>query len=194
MAEKGPARIAGVLLLGVFAINVYLGLFDTILKQQLTGSTTGIPLHWYLNWIIAAVTLIAAFLLLTNPLNSLWVSIAGIIWPIVYVGSLGFDVYTKLCAGGGYCWPSRTAAFQYLILNNANPNASGGPWLLWSYTIPTAIGLLFIAWVLSVWALVLIRKSENVRTVPRTTPPPSQQPSVGPGPSTPTRQIAASYL
>jgi len=139
------------------------------------------------------VTIIAALLLIVNPLSSIWVALAGIAWPIVYVGSLAFDVYTRMCAGGGYCWPTRTAAFQYLILNN--PNAPGGGWILWNYTIPTAIGLLFIAWVLSIWALVSIRRDKR-RVVVQTpaVPPssPSQQPSVGSNPSTPTRDQARS--
>lgn len=187
MAEKGLARIAGILLLGVFVINTYIGVFDSNLKGQLTNSTGGIPLHWYLNWVIAAITLVAAITLISSPLSSVWVTLSGIVWPIVYVGSLAFDVYTKLCAGGGFCWPSRTAAFQYLILNN--PNAPGGGWKLLPFTIPTAIGLMFIAWVLSIWALYSIRKgAKDIQKTGTGAAPaaPGSEPPV-PKPSTPTR-------
>lgn len=185
LAEKGLGRVAGILLLGVFAINTYLGVFDSNLKGQLTSSTNGIPLHWYINWVIAAITLVAAVTLISSPLSALWVTLSGIVWPIVYVGGLGFDVYTRLCAGGGYCWPSKTAAFQYLILNN--PNAPGGGWNLFPFTIPTAIGLLFIAWVLSAWALYSIRKGRTVIQKTATAPAAPSGESPVPNPSTPTR-------
>ncbi len=143
------ARIAGVLTLGVFAASVYIGLYDKILQS--------VKVHWYLDWVIAAASLVAAGLLLAKPLTLWTVVLGGIVWPIVYVASLGFDVYTKLCAGVSqkYCLSSRTAAFQYLILNN--PKAPGQGWTLFHYTVPLALGLIFIAWILSIFAAFSIR-------------------------------------
>ena len=71
----------------------------------------------------------------------------------------------RLCAGvsQNYCLSSRTAAFQYLILNN--PNAQGQRWTLFHYTVPLAIGLIFIAWILSIVTIISIRRSSA-------TPPP----------------------
>ncbi|SRR5579875_241185 len=157
MISSGIARVGGILMLGVFAVNVYLGIYDTNLSQ--------VPLHWDLNWVIAAVTLIAAILLLAKPLNAPLVTLAGIVWPIVYVASLAVDVYTKMCLGASYCWPSRTAAFQYLILNN--PNAEGGGWKLFPYTIPIALGLLFVTFVLSIIVVASIYRSRAVTTTTR---------------------------
>ena len=145
------SRIAGVLTLGVFAISVYIGAYDKNLQS--------VTVHWYLDWVIAAASLIAAGLLIAKP-SGLWtVTLGGVIWPIVYVGGLGFDVLTKMCAGvsSEYCWPSRNAAFQYLILNN--PNAQGLGWSLFPYTIPIAIALIFVAWVLSIMSMISIRNS-----------------------------------
>jgi plastocyanin len=145
------ARIAGVLTLGVFAANVYIGLYDKVLQE--------VKVHWYLDWVIAAATLISAGLLLAKPSTRWTVVLGGVVWPVVYVSSLGFDVYTKLCAGvsQNYCLSSRTVAFQYLILNN--PNAQGQRWTLFHYTVPLALGLIFIAWVLSIVTVISIRRS-----------------------------------
>ena len=82
------ARIAGVLTLGVFAANVYIGLYDKVLQE--------VKVHWYLDWVIAALSLVAAGLLLAKPLTRWTVVLGGVVWPVVYVASLGFDVYTKL--------------------------------------------------------------------------------------------------
>jgi plastocyanin len=151
------ARIAGVLTLGVLAANVYIGLYDKVLQE--------VKVHWYLDWIIAAATLVSAGLLLAKPSTRWTVVLGGVVWPVVYVSSLGFDVYTKLCAGvsQNYCLSSRTAAFQYLILNN--PNAQGQRWTLFHYTVPLAIGLIFVAWILSIVTVISIRRSTA-------TPPP----------------------
>lgn len=155
-------------MLGVFAINVYIGLYDKNLSQ--------VSLHWYLNWVVAVLTIIAAILLLSRPLNAPIVALAGIVWPIVYVASLAVDVYTRMCLGTSFCWPSRTAAFQYLILNN--PNAPGGGWKLFPYTIPMALGLLLVTFILSIIAVASIYRSRRVTTTTtRTTGMQPQQPS-----------------
>jgi hypothetical protein len=124
-------RMGGALLVGVFFVNLYLGLFDANLyKFQ--------PLHSYLNWVIAAVTLGASMILLINPMRKVAFSIlAGIIWPLVYLASLAIDVESRLCLGSGTnCFPSVNAAYQYLILNS--PSAG---WNLIQGVVPLAIAL-----------------------------------------------------
>ena len=164
-------RIAGILLILVFIVNVYLGLYDTTLK-------TYNMVHWDLNWLIAVASLVGAILLLVRPLSRPLVILAGVIWPIVYVLSLGVDVYTKLCAGAPStsCWPSHTAAFDYLILNESNiPGATGYGWVL-APVMPIAILLLAIVFILSLISLSSMRKRTKVTpavgpTTPRSTVP-----------------------
>ncbi len=148
------SRIAGILMLGVFGVNVYIGLYDKVLAQAQ-------PNHVYLNWVIAVLTLVGAGLLLAKP-TIRWVTLGGIVWPIIYVAGLAVDVLGKLCIGGDptACWPTRRAAFDYLILNDPNPPAG---WTLWQGTIPTALALLFIAWVLSIYFVVRERRMARIR-------------------------------
>ncbi|MGI0078739.1 MAG: hypothetical protein ACRECH_03870 [Nitrososphaerales archaeon] len=157
-------RIAGVLMLGVFAINVYLGLYDTNLSSLNS-------LHYYLNWVIAVVSLVAAGLLLSMPRSKMWVALGGILWPIVYVGSLAADVETYLCSGApaSSCWPNHTAAFEYLILNYSNiPGAKGFEWKL-APVMPIALALLFIVFVLSIYSVYSMGKKK----VPKPMAPPA---------------------
>ena len=154
-------------MLGVFALNVYIGLYDKFLSKYQ-------PLHWELNWVIAAVDLVAAIVLIGLPKNIVLVSLGGIVWPIVYVISLGADVYTRLCAGGSQanCWPSKTDAFQYLIVNN--PNVPGGyGWQLWTGTMPTILALLLITFVISIATVVSLRRIKPAKLVPPPAGPPS---------------------
>ena len=102
-------------------------------------------IHYYLNWAIAAVDLIAAGFLFVRARSRLWVILAGVVWPLVYFASLILDFETRLCLGSNInCWPSVADAYQYLILGSA---AQG--WTLWPYTIPLQIVLMSIAIVLS---------------------------------------------
>ena len=116
-------RIAGVLLIFVFIVNVYLGLYDTNLKM--------VMLHYDLNWIIAVGSLVGAVFLLLKPTSMVLVTLGGVIWPILFAISLGVDVGTKMCLGvpAANCEPSRTAAFYYLILNYANINTPNSVWM-----------------------------------------------------------------
>ncbi len=130
-------------MLGVFGINVYIGLYDTNLTQIS-------PTHAELNWVIAAADLIAALFLLAKPRNLIFKSLGGIVWPVVYVGSLFLDVETKMCLGApaNTCLPSVSDAYQYLILGSA-----GQEWVLWPYTIRLAIAFAVIVLVLSIVSL-----------------------------------------
>ncbi|MDG6908474.1 MAG: hypothetical protein JRN20_22110 [Nitrososphaerota archaeon] len=133
------SRLAGCLLLGGFVITVYIGLFDSNLF-------TYSILHYYLNWLIAAVDLLAMVLLFLKGRSTLWVPLAGIVWPLVYFASLVLDFETRLCLGSNLnCWPSVADAYQYLILGST---AQG--WTLWPYTVPLQIALMSLAVVLSV--------------------------------------------
>jgi hypothetical protein len=155
-------RISGILLIGVFFINVYLGIYDTNLANYN-------PVHHDLNWLIAVVTVIAAALLLVRPKSLPLVALGGILWPVVYVISLAVDVWTKLCLGGSSanCWPSHTSAFDYLILNYSTiPNAAGFGWNL-APVMPIAIALLFMVFVLSIVSVNSLMKARNVKPVPQ---------------------------
>lgn len=138
-------QLAGVLTLGVFGANLYIGFFDSPLASYN-------PIHHELNWIIAVVDIVAAILLLSLSKNLKLVILSGIAWPIVYLASLGGDVATRMCLGtpaNANCWPTSYDAFKYLILGDPSEG-----WTLWQYTIPTAILLLVIVIVLcSLFAL-----------------------------------------
>jgi len=130
-------------MLGVFAINVYIGRDDTNLTQIS-------PVHAELNWVIAAADLIAALFLLAKPRNLTFKSLGGIVWPGIYIGSLFLDVETRMCLGAATstCFPSVSDAYQYLILGSAAQE-----WVLWPYTIRLAIALAVVVLVLSIVSL-----------------------------------------
>jgi len=130
-------------MLGVFGVNVYIGLYDTNLTQIS-------PIHAELNWVIAAADLIAAIFLFVKPGNLIFKSLGGIVWPIFYVANLFIDVETRLCLGApaSSCSPTVSDAYQYLILGSA-----GQEWVLWSYTIRFAIGLAVVVLILSLLSL-----------------------------------------
>jgi len=163
------SQSAGVLMLIVFAVNVYLGAYDTNLANNSP--------HYYANWLIAVVTLVAAVILIAKPNSKRLVAIAGVLWPIVYALALAGDVYTKMCAGASAesCWPSKTAALDYLILNQGTiKGAPGYGWKL-APVMPVAIVLLVLIFILSVAAVLAAPKMMD-------TMQPSPQPAA---PSTP---------
>ncbi len=145
------ARMGAVLLMGVFFVNVYLGLYDTNLSQFQV-------LHYYLNFAIAAVTLVASLILFARPKNTLWLSLAGIVWPVLYVASLAVNVESRLCLGTGTnCFATVNDSYQYLILNS--PSAG---WKLFPFTIPLAITLLVATVGLSTFGIYSLKtKTKN---------------------------------
>ncbi len=168
--------------MGAFALTVYIGLYDKNLS-------TYQPLHWDLNWFFAAADIVAAIFLIGFWRKPALVLLGGVIWPILYVIFLAVDVYTKLCLGGNQanCWPSKTDAFQYLIVNNPNI-ANGYGWKLWTGTMPSMLGLLAIAFILSIISLYFLRKEawrhlpSTQPVPPRTTTPPPAAPGQNPPP------------
>jgi hypothetical protein len=165
MASAAPLRISGILMLGVFLINVYIGLFDTTLQQYNVA-------HLYLNWLMAVVDLIAAALLLAKPLERFLVGLSGVVWPIVYIASIAVDIETRLCLGSSCLLSNTAAAYDYLILGYSSLG-----WVLWPYTMITAISLLSAILVISVAGIIEQR-----------TPTPSRSgPPVGASPSKNTR-------
>ena len=151
-------------MLGVFVANVYIGLYDVNIRAyNLT--------HYYLNWVIVVVDAVAAIFLFVKNKSDLWIALSGIAWPIAYLLSLGGDVATSMCLGtptNTNCWPTQYDAFRYLILGDPSEG-----WLLWPYTMPTAIALLVIAIVLSVFSIRHIQSSRK-KTAPTGSPAPSQ--------------------
>jgi hypothetical protein len=174
MADR-LARVAGILLLVPFALTVYIGLDDkNLYNYQIT--------HWYINWVFAAAFLVAAILLLAFPRRISLVALGGVAWPILYAIALVVDVETKLCIGGiqANCWPSKSAAFQYLILNN--PNVAGGyGWLLWTGTMPTILAFTALAFILSLISIFMLHKrSAKSKTMPSPTVSPSGSSTIPP--------------
>lgn len=145
----------------VFAINTYLGLADSNLRNFNVA-------HYYLDWLIVAVSLMAAVMLFLRPRSKALVILSGIVWPTVYLGSLAVDVLTRLCLGASStsCWPSRSAAFDYLILNRVNiSNAPGYGWKLLPGVMPLDISLLLIVLIISVTSVLASRSnSQNTRS------------------------------
>ncbi len=138
------SRIAGVLMLAVFGLNVYIGLYDRTLTQLNT-------VHYTLNWLIVVVDLVAAIVLLAMPRSISWVSLGGIVWPIVFIFFLFIDIETTLCLGTNFnCWPSITDAYDYLILGSSTEG-----WVLWPYTMRFVIALLIAVIILSIASLRL---------------------------------------
>lgn len=139
--NKSPAIlsvVAACALFATFALNVYIALYDSTLAQENV-------VHYELNIVIAAITFAAALALLVERRSLPGRIAAGIIWPILYLGSLAFDVQTELCFGTGiHCWPSVADSYKYLILNEAVEG-----WVLSPYTMRTMIGLLIAAVFLS---------------------------------------------
>lgn len=172
--------VSGVLMLGVFLVNLYLGLYDTNLSSLNM-------IHYYLNWLIAVVSLVAAVVLFVLPSRGKWIALAGIAWPVVYVVSLGVDVETKLCLGAASssCWPSHTAALDYLVFNYATiPNATGFGWKLLP-VMPVALVLLLVVFILSIYSVNSLRKGKYM---PRQVVQKPQEPPVPPKTETPSSQ------
>lgn len=132
-------RISGVLMLGVLSLNMYIGLKDVVLfKLQ--------PAHQAANFVIIVVDLIAAsFLIYYGQGKRLWVALAGVLWPAVYLLVLLADIESRLCLFSGQnCFSSVQVAYEYLILGSV---AQG--WHLWPFTILTVISLLSVTLILS---------------------------------------------
>lgn len=128
-------QAAGVLILGVFALNTYIGSFDVeLFKLQ--------PTHQAANFAMAVFDLVAASILIAyGSGKQLWVFLAGIAWPLTFLSFLFLDVETRLCLFTGVnCFSSVSIAFQYLILGQRSQG-----WALWPYTILSAIVLLILA-------------------------------------------------
>ncbi|MGH2639143.1 MAG: hypothetical protein ACRDF4_07695 [Rhabdochlamydiaceae bacterium] len=134
-------RISGVLMLGVFSINSYIGLKDSVLSKLQ-------PVHEIANFFIAVADLIAASILMSYGQGRFsLVFLSGFIWPVVFIVSLAADIETRMCLFTNVnCFASVSDAYEYLILGRASQG-----WKLWVYTFPTAISLL-----LAIIALTLV--------------------------------------
>lgn len=154
MVSKIMSRTSGILMLVVFFINVYIGIGDKTLQQYNTA-------HLYLNWLIAVADILAVIFLFASPLDKFLVLLSGVAWPIVYIGSLALDVATHLCLGGGNCtlWPTTQAAYDYLILGYASEG-----WVLWPYTMITAITILVAILAISVANLIASSSSAATKS------------------------------
>ncbi len=116
-------------MLGVFSINSYIGLKDGVLAKLQ-------PAHQGANFVMALIDLVAASILLFYGSGKrMWILLAGVAWPAAFLFFLLADVESRMCLFTNVnCFASVNDSFQYLILGNSSQG-----WLLWSYTIPTAI-------------------------------------------------------
>ncbi len=149
-------------MVGVFALNLYIGLDDRVLAE------TNL-VHYYFNWIIVAVDLISAIFLFVKPKSQQWIALSGIIWPIAYLLSLAADVATSLCFGtpaSSSCLPTPSDAFRYLIMGDPLEG-----WALWPFTIPSAILLLIAVIIISTISIIKLQKDKSSKT------PLNQEPS-----------------
>ena len=149
-ARALTSRTSAIVLSVVFGLNIYIGLYDTTLNRLS-------PLHYSLNWLLAAMTLLSALILLIRPLNVVLSTLGGIVWPSAYVTSIFVDVETKMCLGTHVgCWPSMADAYDYLILGSRLEG-----WVLWPYTMRMIIGLLVMAAILAMASLILRVRTKN---------------------------------
>jgi hypothetical protein len=134
-------------MLGVFSINSYIGLKDVELAKFQ-------PLHSGGNLLMAILDLVAASILLNYGIGKrFWILLAGGVWPTAYLISLLADVESRMCLfSGTNCFATVQASYQYLILGQLNQG-----WLLWPFTIPTAIVLLLSTMIVSMLYSVTVR-------------------------------------
>ena len=146
-------RVSGVLMLGVFSLNAYVGMKDTTMFQLQ-------PVHQGANFIIAALDFIAAaFLLYYGQGKRIWTLLAGVIWPAVYLFLLLVDIESRLCLfTGQHCFSSVKVSFEYLILGDSSQG-----WVLWPFTMPTAIVVLLVILVLSSLHYVKYKPTEKAQ-------------------------------
>lgn len=140
------ARLSACMLFFVAGFNIYIGLYDTTLNQLNT-------LHHNLNWVLAALSVIAGILLVVKATSKPLVVLAGLVWPLIYLSSLVADVETKMCLGtNSNCYATVTGAYDYLVLGS---RVEG--WVLWPYTIRAVIILLLFVVMLTAIDLSLKR-------------------------------------
>lgn len=159
------SKTAGIFMLGVLGINLYIAVADVTLMSR--GAS-----HYFFNMLIVLLDGLAASLLLSKSFSARKVVLGGILWPAAYVFSLAFDVFTKLCFAEltSSCWPTQQAAFRYLILNDPNVAGPGFGWSLFPFTIPVALGLLSIIMTLSIITLIMLTKTQKLRKGVQHTP------------------------
>ncbi len=126
-------------MLGVFALNAYIGAKDTSLAQLQ-------PAHETANSLMAFLDLVSASILLAYGRGRVrLILLSGVVWPCVFLLSLFADIETRMCLfTGTNCFASVGDSYQYLIMGSI---AEG--WKLWKYTIPAALILLLFAALLS---------------------------------------------
>ncbi|HVB12787.1 MAG TPA: hypothetical protein VNE86_06610 [Nitrososphaerales archaeon] len=144
--------IVGVLMLGVFSINTYIGLKDVVISQLQ-------PSHEAANALLAIIDFLAAtILIIYGNKKPFWTTLAGIVWPATFLLFILADIESKLCLFTNVnCFATVGDSYRYLIQGQA---AEG--WKLWQYTMETALAFLFVVIGLSLSYDLLVRRSSNV--------------------------------
>ncbi|MHB1909013.1 MAG: hypothetical protein ACYCQJ_09115 [Nitrososphaerales archaeon] len=135
MNPKNLVYASGAVMAIVFLLNLYVALSDKNLNPSVTP-------HYYLNWMITITDIVAFVLLFLKPTKDNLVALSGVVWPLVYIGSLGIDIESRLCLGApaSTCFPSITDAENYLLFGST----SYVPVYYWPYTFALIIVLLLL--------------------------------------------------
>lgn len=122
----------------VFVLNLYVGLVD----QNLFVQNIVITPHYYFNWIITGLDIVASALLFFTPSKNRLLILSGVIWPVAYIGTVGLDIGTRLCLGASSstCFPTVGSAASYLLLGTSSFLTA----TFWHYTFILIIVLLML--------------------------------------------------
>jgi hypothetical protein len=148
---------AGSLMFVIFALNLYVGLVD---RNLFIPPNTVVTPHYYLNWAITIVDAVSAAVLFVKPTRNQLVALSGIIWPLVYIGSIAIDIESKLCIGAAAssCFPTISDAENYLLFGNSSLLVV----YFWQYTFALILILLTIVVALSSLGLYISNKRSTI--------------------------------
>jgi hypothetical protein len=144
----------------IFILNLYVGLVD---RNLFLPPNTIITPHYYLNWLITVIDLVASAVLFIRPKKLELLVLSGIVWPLVYLGGLGLDVASRLCLGApaSTCFPSADASAGYLFFGSSTYLQA----YFWPYTFTMITVLLVLTLILTAGGLT--RKSIPATPVPK---------------------------
>jgi hypothetical protein len=150
---------AGATMFIVFVLNLYVGLVD----QNLFVQNIVITPHYYFNWMITGIDIIASALLFFTRSKNRLLILSGVIWPVAYIGTIGVDIGTRLCLGAPTttCFPTVGSAASYLLFGTSSFLTA----TFWPYTFILIIILLMLT--LSSTVLFLLNQGMEPRSLTR---------------------------
>lgn len=141
----------------IFALNLYVGLVD---RNMFIPPNIVITPHYYLNWVLTIVDVIASAILFVKPTKNQLVILSGIVWPLVYIGAIAIDIESRLCIGApsSSCFPTISAAENYLLFGSTSYMAVV---YFWQYTFTVILLLLIAVLAFSFLGLYLHNKTKS---------------------------------